>query len=200
MSLIVEDGTGLIDATSYASVAEADAYFLLYGQTAWTTDDLDNSQRELALAKATAFIDRRWGPKFRGTRNSLDQALQWPRTNARDNSGLLYPDDALPTNLKTACFEYAILVRQGITLLPNPPNPSVVDGSLTSETTSGVITRRRERVGSIEEDVSYEDPTIRRSLSPINTVVDPFMLPPHPSADVLMTELVRGIPTRTVRA
>jgi len=112
----------------------------------------------------------------------------------------LYPDDALPTNLKTACFEYAILVRQGITLLPNPPNPSVVDGSLTSETTSGVITRRRERVGSIEEDVSYEDPTIRRSLSPINTVVDPFMLPPHPSADVLMTELVRGIPTRTVRA
>ena len=39
MALIVEDGTGLPNANSYVSVATADAYFAMSGQTAWTCPD-----------------------------------------------------------------------------------------------------------------------------------------------------------------
>lgn len=39
MSLIVEDGTGLPDAESYASVAFADAYFTARNNSAWTGTD-----------------------------------------------------------------------------------------------------------------------------------------------------------------
>ena len=36
MALIVEDGTGLANAESYVSVADATTYHTNYGNTAWT--------------------------------------------------------------------------------------------------------------------------------------------------------------------
>ena len=54
--LIKEDGTGLVNANTYASVADGDAYHEahLYA-TAWTAATTPN--KEAALAMATRLID-----------------------------------------------------------------------------------------------------------------------------------------------
>jgi hypothetical protein len=81
LTLIKEDGTGKVDANSYASAADGDAYFdgHLYA-TAWTGASTAN--KEKALVFATRLIDG--GYQFNGFRAHDDQALQWPRERCPD--------------------------------------------------------------------------------------------------------------------
>ena len=76
VTLILEDGSALVDANSYASVADGDAYHAahLYA-TAWTGATAD--KKATALVMATRLIDAECG--FLGFRKSNAQALQWPR-------------------------------------------------------------------------------------------------------------------------
>jgi hypothetical protein len=84
MTLIKEDGTGLPEANSYASLAEGDAYFAghLYA-TPWTGASTAN--REKALMFATRLVDSQF--QFRGARTHEDQGLQWPRSRCPDPDG-----------------------------------------------------------------------------------------------------------------
>ena|ERR1051325_700648 len=102
--LIKEDGTGLENANTYASVADGDAYHEahLYA-TAWTASSTGN--KEPALAMATRLIDEEF--QFNGFRTVSTQALQWPRQRcpdpdrARDASvigPLIYSSPAVPSN------------------------------------------------------------------------------------------------------
>lgn len=75
MSLIVEDGTGLPDAESYVSVADATDYHAARGNVAWAAATL--SQQEIALRVATDYLDSRY--VWRGTRRTIHQALLFPR-------------------------------------------------------------------------------------------------------------------------
>lgn len=88
LALIKEDGTGKADANSYATVADANAYYdgHLYA-TAWTaaTDD----QKAVALVMATRLIDAEY--QFNGTRTSPAQSLQWPRARCPDPDGASAP-------------------------------------------------------------------------------------------------------------
>src|SRR3954447_19660411 len=79
--LIVEDGAGMADANSYASVADGDAYHdaHLYA-TGWAAATTPN--KEKALAMATRLIDEEF--QFNGFRVSSSQALQWPRMRCPD--------------------------------------------------------------------------------------------------------------------
>jgi len=79
--LIKEDGTGKVDANSYADVADGDAYFdgHLYA-TAWTAATTGN--KEKALVFATRLIDSQY--QFNGWRAHESQALQWPREECPD--------------------------------------------------------------------------------------------------------------------
>ena len=79
--LIKEDGSGLIDANSYASVADGDAYHdaHLYA-TAWTAATTAN--KEKALAMATRLLDEEF--QFNGFKVIPTQALQWPRQRCPD--------------------------------------------------------------------------------------------------------------------
>jgi hypothetical protein len=81
LTLIKEDGTGKVDANSYASVADGDAYHEghLYA-TAWTSATAD--KKAAALVMATRLIDSQF--QFGGTRANEEQALQWPRANCHD--------------------------------------------------------------------------------------------------------------------
>lgn len=54
MALIVEDGTGLADAESYLSVADADTYHADRNNEAW--QDYSTAEKEAALRKATQYI------------------------------------------------------------------------------------------------------------------------------------------------
>ena len=81
LTLIKEDGTGKVDANSYASAADGDAYHdgHLYA-TAWTGATLAN--KEKALVMATRLIDGEY--QFNGFKGSDEQALQWPRERCAD--------------------------------------------------------------------------------------------------------------------
>jgi hypothetical protein len=81
LTLIKEDGTGKVDANSYASVADGDAYFEghLYA-TAWTA--ATSGTKAAALVMATRVIDAEL--QFNGARANEGQALQWPRAECPD--------------------------------------------------------------------------------------------------------------------
>jgi hypothetical protein len=87
LTLVKEDGTGKVDANSYAAAADADAYFdgHLYA-TAWTAASTGN--KEKALVFATRLIDSQM--QFNGYRAHNQQALQWPRERCPDlDKGLI---------------------------------------------------------------------------------------------------------------
>lgn len=126
--LILEDGTGLADANSYADIAMADSYHArrLYAEV-WT-NETDAVMKEAALMMATQLIDANYA--FNGSRISETQALCWPRVGAPnyeirgviywvDNPlmGLanygdaywqaIYPSNAVPVNLIAGTCEMA---------------------------------------------------------------------------------------------
>lgn len=82
--LVKEDGTGKVDANSYASVDDGEEYHdgHLYS-TAW--DAATAEQKVMALVMATRVIDSEY--QFGGIRARLEQALQWPRSDCRDPDG-----------------------------------------------------------------------------------------------------------------
>jgi hypothetical protein len=75
MAIIVEDGTGLVDAEAYASVAFADAYHAAMGATTWA--DLSTSAKEIALRKATQHLDSAY--LYIAEKKTTTQRLEWPR-------------------------------------------------------------------------------------------------------------------------
>jgi hypothetical protein len=79
--IIKEDGSGKVDANSYASAADGDAYHdgHLYA-TAWTAASAGN--KEAALVMATRLIDSQI--RFAGFKANDAQALQWPRRSCPD--------------------------------------------------------------------------------------------------------------------
>lgn len=54
MTLVVEDGSIVSGAESYASVAQADAYFAARGITIWSP--LLDAEKEQALRRATDYM------------------------------------------------------------------------------------------------------------------------------------------------
>lgn len=57
MALVIEDGTGVVDATSYATVAQARAYALSRGR-AFPADTMDgNAQAETLLLRAMDYLE-----------------------------------------------------------------------------------------------------------------------------------------------
>lgn len=109
MAFIVEDGTGLSNATSYVSVADADAYATDRGDTTWAA--LSTENKEIALIKATDYIDKNY--TWLGTKNTREQALQWPRTDVVDANGFDIPSDEVPIEVKNATIEAALISGAG---------------------------------------------------------------------------------------
>jgi hypothetical protein len=83
--LIKEDGSGKVDANSYADVVDGDAFHEahLYA-TDWT--GASGATKAAALVMATRLIDAHY--QFRGFKAHDTQALQWPREFARDDDAL----------------------------------------------------------------------------------------------------------------
>jgi hypothetical protein len=98
----------------YGTVAEADAYHLARGNTAWTGD---NALKEAALTRGSDYIDQRyrvrscggWASVFPGERTGgRAQEREWPRTGATDWAGNEIPDTEIPIEVKHATFEAAL--------------------------------------------------------------------------------------------
>jgi hypothetical protein len=107
LTLIKEDGTGKVDANSYATAADCDAYHdgHLYA-TAWTGATAD--KKAAALVMATRLIDSQF--QFNGGQTSASQALQWPRTECPDpDKGLMTLSVLLP--ILSNFVEYNVVPR-----------------------------------------------------------------------------------------
>ena len=75
--LIVEDGTGLSNADSYASLAEANLYHANHGNVDWS--DIDATTKEQLLRKATDYMVAQYRLQYAGYRRYSTQSLDWPR-------------------------------------------------------------------------------------------------------------------------
>lgn len=104
MTLVVENGTGLSNANSYASVATANAYATLRGLTAWTGTD---AVKESALVRATDYLEATYRNDWQGNRVSATQALSWPRANVMVDN-FVVDDDIVPIPVINGCIELAI--------------------------------------------------------------------------------------------
>lgn len=124
---IVEDGTGVAGANSYATVAYADQYFLDRAVVAWTGVD---AVKQSALVRATDYVTTRFT-----FRCDLVPELGGPAAD---------PVISVPDKLKRAVSEYALRALSA-ELAPDPT---------TSETGQKVI-QKTETVGPLTESTTY---------------------------------------------
>lgn len=135
-NFIVEDGTIVSGANSFAPVAYADQYFLDRSITTWigATD-----VKQSALVRATDYVNTRF--KFKGCRygDILDTVIDQPLEFPRDVLG------PLPDKLLRATCEYALRALS-VTLAPD----------VTVDDTGRAITSKTEKVGPLEEITAYQ--------------------------------------------
>ena len=98
---------GAIDANSYATLVEADAYHAnRLHNSAWT--GASDATKESALIWATNLLDANMG--WHGYATTDTQALDWPRTGVVDKNGYTIDSDVIPQDLKNAQSELAFLL------------------------------------------------------------------------------------------
>lgn len=160
MSLIVENGTGLANAESYISVADADTYHSNRGNAAWAS--LTTTVKEQALRKATDYIEQVYRLRFLGYRHTEAQALSFPRDEVQRkdftylNQFSFYPNDVVPTEVANACADLGL--RASTTELA----PDIAR-----------ITKR-EKVGSLEIEYDATKPAYVKYRA-IDNLLAPFL-------------------------
>lgn len=104
-TFIVEDGTGLPNATSYVSVEEANDILAMniHLDSSWGV--LTVLQREKLLAWATSYLDAQ--TRWYGKKTVESSALRWPRSGVIDRDGIVIPKNSIPRQLKAAVAETA---------------------------------------------------------------------------------------------
>jgi uncharacterized protein YbdZ (MbtH family) len=112
MAFLVEDGTGLENSNSYVSVADADIYATDRNKTDWIA--LTNEQKQFSLINSTDYIDKNYD--WIGDKNTREQALKWPRSNAVDSEGFDIDNDIVPKEVANATIEAAFLDSEGTDL------------------------------------------------------------------------------------
>lgn len=109
MVFIAETGAGVVGATSYVSLEEADAHFTALARDLWT--NASAGHRENSLNQASLYVDCY---AYGGSVLSFEQGLKWPRSGATDREGRALA--GLPHALRTAVLELAVAY------LENPPS------------------------------------------------------------------------------
>lgn len=104
-AFVVEDGTGLVNSTSYISEAYADDYFEIdrVFAPAWTA--LTSEQKQELLGWATRVLDQK--VVWNGVRTTDTQALAWPRQSVYNRYGELIDSNEIPFQLEQATAEFA---------------------------------------------------------------------------------------------
>jgi hypothetical protein len=155
--LVVEDGTGLPNAESYISVADADARHTSLGNTAWTDASVTTAQKEAALRKATIYMLQAYRQRWTGYRAKVVplQALDWPRYGVEvDHFPVHY--DIVPADVANACADLAL---------------KALSSDLAPDLTQGVI---REKVGPIETEYNRGAPQYTRYRA-IDMMLAPYL-------------------------
>jgi hypothetical protein len=142
MAFVVETGSGVPNANSYASVSAADGYVADRGIAGWST--LTNTIKQQALINATDYLEATYRDAWKGNRITATQSLSWPRSNVIVD-GFLLDANVLPLPLVYSCIEMAVRAAGGETLIAD-------QGQRV----------KREKIDVIEiEYQDYSDPTQR---------------------------------------
>lgn len=172
MTLIVEDGTGLANAESYISVADATTYHANRGNTAWASLASD-TVREQLLRKATEYMMQAYRSSWKGYRATTTQALDWPRgdVDIPDTPGgyggypAYYALTDIPIEVKRACAELALKANSG---------------ALAPDLTQML---KRQKVGPLEQEFSEYSPQSKR----------------YRAIDLMLASLLKGVGGVSVR-
>jgi len=204
MTFTPETGSGLSDANAYIDLAFALEHHTDRSNVVWTHMSVTDSMRQSAIIRATDYVDKRFGRRFRGQRKLLNQALEWPRLDAFDDDDFLLSASDVPRKLKMAVAEYAI--RALVLNVLAPDAPTIVkpqdfdtDAYVREETiNSGIVTQETVKVGPVSESKSYTSlqalaREMRLSMKQGgNFLVTDFFIPEYPEADLWLEELVRA--------
>lgn len=108
MAIVIEDGTGVVGANSYASENDADTYFEDRDNTDWNNYS-GTGDKEAALIRATTALDNMYRYQYTGYRTfGRDQMLEWPRTAAYDYEGILIDTQEIPIEVIQSTCEFAV--------------------------------------------------------------------------------------------
>ncbi len=150
IQFIIEDGTGLDDATAYVDLTVADQYLENSDRkTAWRA--FSSKERQAALIQGADYIDQTFRNRYKGQRFSSDQRLEWPRIEVFDELGNITTPPAgdagsIPEEIGSASIEYAFEAATA----PLAPTPVVDD-------TGREVISKREKVDVLEESTQYRD-------------------------------------------
>lgn len=197
MAFTVEDGSGNSASNAYIAVQTFKDHHTDRGRAYSAFSD---SLIQQAIVKASDYVDKRFGRRFRGTRRQKDQGLEWPRLDAFDDDGFLMSgSDSIPRNLMKAVAEYALIVLRLLDneLLPIPARPFATIDETTGTVTggaSGQVIRNREKVGPLETEQWYSDMAKTQSgaVGVKSSLVDDLHIPEYPRADLWLEELLRA--------
>lgn len=143
--MVVENGTGRLDANSYVSIIEADTYHSLRGNTIWAS--ATESDKVVALVRATDYVDARW--KFTGEPVKSTQALTFPRKSEYLNKNGDDVSASVPVEIASATMEYALLVLgDGTALIELSP--------AAEDATQSRVIMQRDKVGSLETETRWD--------------------------------------------
>lgn len=108
IDFIIEDGTGKIDSTSYASIAQ----FLQYWENIGTDYSAESEDSIKGwLNAASMYIDDTY--EYKGVVSKETQALQWPRYGVIDRNGYEIKSDYIPKEIVDATCYMAAQAKQG---------------------------------------------------------------------------------------
>lgn len=200
MAFTVEDGTGVAGANAIITVQFFRDYHTDRGVAGVDEPTLGDSAVQALIVRATDHFVQRFGNLLKGCRATDTQTLPLPRSNIRID-GVCLPDDEIPLQIQNAIAIYSLVAKDVAALMPNPPLPfdtTDADGEVVSG--GGAVVEREEKVGPIEERVRLE--SVRDALvrSGFSGVVDAWVIPQYPAADLLVEPFIGGGRGRVLRA
>ena len=117
ITLTVEDGTRPTGANTYASLADANAYWADRGNATW--EDATDDEKSSALIQATDYLNgMSWA-----TGTPVGDDMAWPRTGAVSPSGGLFSMSMVPNAVVQATCYMAGEIVSGATPLAATDRP-----------------------------------------------------------------------------
>lgn len=192
MAFTLEDGTGVTGANALISVAFFREYHTDRGRTGVDASTIPDATAQALIIRATDFLVKRWGEAFKGCRTVETQGLPFPREDmVIDNIDIA--SDSVPLGIQQAIAEYALRANDVLQLAPDAPvayDREGADGSTISG--SGAIVEKEERADVLSERTRYEGSVRSDNRSSGSSLVEGWMIPAYPAADLLVEPYLRG--------
>lgn len=152
IELIIEDGSIVENANSYIDMDFADSFHNTHGNENWLNieSEIDKKRR---LIRAAFYIDNKYKSRFKGTKTSVDQYLEWPRINVIIDD-FQFENNKIPLLLKQAQAEAANYIEDLFIINTNQHVDSISTGPL---------------------NISFKNVTNQPEIQSINYLIQPLL-------------------------